>query len=71
MKHRLYETTDVDRPRVSCDQHGEVVLALCRTCGGAEGSLPTECPGRPLTAGELDHVQAGTLDFVDGIRLLG
>jgi hypothetical protein len=30
-------------------------LASCDVCGGAEGSLLPECPGRHLTFGELDR----------------
>lgn len=39
------------------------VLALCTTCGGAEASLPTDCPQRRMSALEEDEVQAGLLDF--------
>lgn len=41
-------------------------LASCVTCHGAEGSLPTHCPQRAMTAEECDDVQAGVLDFRDG-----
>jgi hypothetical protein len=50
---------DQDRHCHICDGG----LALCVVCGGAEGSLPTECPGRPLTAAEEDAIMAGTMDF--------
>lgn len=46
-------------------------LALCVVCGGAEGSLPTDCPGRQLTSEEQDHIYEGVLDFVDGVMILG
>lgn len=35
----------------------------CHVCGGAEGSLPTCCPGRQMTAEESEAVYAGQLDF--------
>lgn len=41
-------------------------LAHCKVCNGGEGSLPTECPGRQMTATEADAVYAGQLDFVGG-----
>jgi len=41
-------------------------LAFCRTCGGTEGSIPTECPGRQMLTPEADRVYAGSLDFVNG-----
>lgn len=62
-KHVLYETADKDRPEWICDGNGEVVLSLCRVCGGAECSLPTNCPGRCLTLKESDLICAGELDF--------
>ena len=41
-------------------------LANCEVCFGAEGSLPTDCPGEPMTGEQQDAVYAGTLDFIDG-----
>lgn len=41
-------------------------LALCDVCGGAEGSMPTECPGVKMTGHQQDEVMAGRLDFKDG-----
>ena len=41
-------------------------LAWCMTCGGAEGSLPTECPGVRMTGAQGDAVYDGELDFVGG-----
>jgi hypothetical protein len=41
-------------------------LAECRVCGGAEGSLPTECPGQEMDAQQNDDVYAGRLDFIGG-----
>jgi hypothetical protein len=42
------------------------VLAHCMVCSGAEGSLPTHCPGRSMTPFEEENVYAGRLDFKDG-----
>jgi len=38
----------------------------CRTCGGEDCSLPTDCPGRPLTAREKNKIEADRLDYYDG-----
>jgi hypothetical protein len=41
-------------------------LSLCNVCGGAEGSLPTECPGVRMTEQQEELVYAGVLNFIDG-----
>ena len=56
-EHELYKTGDVDAPSAILDRNDEVVLSLCKVCGGAEASLPLICPGRRMTADELDAVQ--------------
>lgn len=38
-------------------------LALCTTCGGAEGSLPTDCPGERMHELVENEVYAGNLDY--------
>jgi energy-coupling factor transporter ATP-binding protein EcfA2 len=35
-------------------------------CGGAEGSLPTDCPQVLMTADQRDAVYSGKLDHIDG-----
>lgn len=62
-KHILYATGDPDAPDAIKDSNGEVALALCRVCGGAEASLPRDCPQRKLTGDELDQIQAGNWNF--------
>jgi hypothetical protein len=52
MKHDFHERDDE--------------LAHCKVCNGAEASLPTQCPGKKLTSGEEDMIQAGTLDYNNG-----
>lgn len=71
MDHRLYAAADMDVPSVITDANGEVVLSLCRVCGGAEGAMPTECPGAKLKADQLDRILAGTLDFKNGAFVEG
>lgn len=46
-------------------------LLHCTTCGGAEASAPTECPGLKMTQWEEAAVQAGLLDFRGGQWILG
>lgn len=42
-------------------------LAFCTVCKGGEGSLTTECCGRPITEEESHKIyNEGTLDFIDG-----
>lgn len=40
-------------------------LCLCTVCGGAEGSLPTHCPGYRMSELQHDLVYAGRLDYRD------
>jgi hypothetical protein len=68
-EHILYKTGDEDAPYAIKDRNGEVVLALCRICNGAEASMPTQCPGVKMTPEQKDEVQAGTLDFDEGCWL--
>jgi len=54
-----------------CEQSGCMFcdggLGACTVCGGAEGTLTTECCGRRLTEEEKDKVyKEGTLDYLDG-----
>lgn len=38
-------------------------LACCDRCGGAEGDLPTHCPGRRMNAAERIRISEGRLDY--------
>ena len=38
-------------------------LSYCHICGGAEASLPTDCPGEWMTELRQDLVQEGVLDY--------
>lgn len=66
MDHSLYKTGDADVPDVLTDRNGEVVLTLCRVCGGAEGAMPTDCPAKVIGVDRLDEIFAGRLDFTAG-----
>lgn len=63
--HQFHGPADHDPPD-DFDNCQACVLSLCKACGGAEASLPTDCPGRKMTAYEEDNVQAGNVDFVKG-----
>lgn len=39
-------------------------LEYCCKCMGMEGSMTTDCPGRPLTEKETEAIYDGYLDFV-------
>jgi len=41
--------------------------AICLVCGGTEGELPDECPGRRMTEVQRDQVMHGILDFKNGV----
>lgn len=41
-------------------------LMLCTRCGGAEASLPTDCPGEQMWAVALDDVQDNRLNYLRG-----
>lgn len=41
-------------------------LGICTVCGGAEGSLTTDCPGVKMTPEQDEAVYACKLDFKDG-----
>lgn len=64
MHHRWYThykcSTDAYCP--VCDGG----LSWCEICNGAEASLTTHCPERPLTEAEEAAVTARALDYVDG-----
>jgi hypothetical protein len=41
-------------------------LASCTVCDCAEGTLPSDCPGSPVSSADQDRIYAGRLDFTDG-----
>lgn len=40
-------------------------LFYCGVCHGFEGSLPTDCPGKPIAEDDQQLIYQSTLDFVD------
>ncbi len=43
------------------------VPPYCRVCNGVEGtSLPTDCPGTPLTKAQVGAIYRGDMDFRGG-----
>ena len=53
-EHQLYEP------------YGYAGIAACRVCGGAEASLPRECPGAKMSPEDQEAVQDGNLEFMHG-----
>jgi len=64
MKH----TRATHHPKLDCGPYGCNIcnLFLCTVCVGAEGSLPTDCPGVRMTQEQEQNVYAGQLDYRDG-----
>lgn len=64
MKHVWYKC------KQPCTRNGcpycEGGLGLCTVCGGAEGSLTTDCCGHHLNEHIQDAIYKGGLDFKDG-----
>ncbi|WP_195178930.1 hypothetical protein [Mesorhizobium sp. INR15] len=60
MQHILHE----------CNDHECFVcrggLGLCTICGGAEGAMPTDCPGEKVDSAILDQVYRGEFDYIGG-----
>lgn len=46
-------------------------LAHCKVCGGAEGSLPWDCPGKEMPAETQEVVYVGLIDYVNGYWIPG
>jgi hypothetical protein len=71
MKHTYMDQTDCtcshdnDESCWVCRNIVNGGLGVCRVCGGAEGTLTTDCCGRRITPEEEDQIyRLGTLDFV-------
>ena len=63
MEHKFEKHTNCEKARcIICD--GD--LAFCTVCNGAEGSLPTECPGIKMTSEQQDRVYHAEIDFRQG-----
>ncbi len=41
-------------------------LSFCTTCNGGEASLPSECPGKPMSEEMENAVCRGRIDFQNG-----
>lgn len=60
MKHKLHKCNDPECFTCKGD------LASCDECFGAEGSLPTDCPGLRLNQDTLDAIYNKILDYKEG-----
>lgn len=68
MKHNFLTAADISEH----DEWGQrnIVdggLAICKICGGAEGSLTTDCPGERIPYDIDQQVYKGEKDFVKGL----
>ena len=43
IKHKLYTNKDLNAPASIKDEHGDIVLALCKVCGKGEADLSEPC----------------------------
>ena len=62
-QHILLKHKECEYPYCAICEGG---LALCTVCGGAAGSLPTECPGMNMDEETLERVYAGEIDYIHG-----
>lgn len=63
LKHVYEVHKDCERQHCNICHGG---LASCTVCHGAEGSLPTHCPGIAMTSDQCDQVYATALDYING-----
>jgi hypothetical protein len=65
MKH----TNLTHPPAYICDDLGCTIceLFICSVCGGAEGSLTTDCPGVKVPYEVGQRVYAGEIDYINGV----
>lgn len=69
-EHQLYESSDFkdeqyERPGSLARLVIDGGMAICKVCGGAEGSLPTTCPGFRLSWAQEEAIYKGRLDFTE------
>lgn len=57
MNHDFYTDADTNIPPSICDWNGQVVLALCKRCGKAEGDLTAECSGAAIKVQECTSAE--------------
>lgn len=71
--HDFHDETDHgdDREAIQTCSCCNAGLDYCKTCHGAEGSLPTDCPGRAMNAFEEAIVFAGIVDFAEDVWKIG
>lgn len=64
--HVFYTAADVGCNEALYRQVVEGGLAICKVCGGAEGSLTTSCCEKELSSTQQELVMSGLLDFQRG-----
>lgn len=69
MKHDFYtagDFKDADPDSWGVRNIAEGGLAVCKVCGGGEGSLTTDCPGEKIPYDKDQAVYAGKTDYREG-----
>ena len=54
---------ETEDPRCQNGTCVHVNLFCCRTCGGAEGDMPTDCPGERMTYGQRKAIYDDDLNY--------
>jgi hypothetical protein len=57
----LHRPSKCDAERCACCENG---FAVCEVCGGAEGDLPDDCPGRRISLFAREEIMAERLNYV-------
>lgn len=63
MKHKFLSHSDCKLNHCNICDGG---LQHCTVCEGTESSLPTECPGKPMTDNQEIRVANNESDFING-----
>jgi len=69
LKHDFYTAADfmdADPDSWGVRNIVEGGLAVCKVCGGGEGSLTTDCPGEKIPYEKDQRVYAGKIDYREG-----
>lgn len=67
MKHTYKECATKQGKKCNCNWNiCRGGLCFCTVCYGAEGTLPTECPGNRISSQLQDAIYYGEVDYKDG-----
>ena len=66
MKHDFETHADHEPETQACRNICQGGLAACKTCGGAEGTLTTDCSGYKLSISVQENIYLHGLDYKNG-----